>query len=85
MQRNLELIMKNIHHQILEELKFAPYLPANQLQNIMDDRFILENLCFKICIIKNSGKNFRGVKILNNKTQSIIKNNMLLEVLYGSK
>jgi len=80
-----KIIMYNIHHQLVEELKYAPYLPVSQLQEIMQNRFILKNMSFKISIRKNTSKIFDGIKITSKKTLSIIRDNELLEVEFVTK
>jgi vacuolar-type H+-ATPase subunit I/STV1 len=79
-----KLIMQNIHHQILQELEYAPYLPVSQLQQMMQKRFILKDITFKISI-KTTSKTFSGIKITKDKTASIIRDSELLEVKFDTK
>jgi len=79
-----KIIMYNVHHQILQELKYAPYLPKSQLQEMMQKRFILDNMSFYISI-HSTKKVFKGIKIISNKTYSIIRDNELLEVTFVTK
>lgn len=85
MDKYKKAIMYNIHNQIVQELQYAPYLPVSQLQDMMDKRFHLESMHFKICICENSSKTFKGIKISANKTESIIRDSALLEVRFDTK
>ncbi|MEO1954438.1 MAG: hypothetical protein ABGW74_07020 [Campylobacterales bacterium] len=79
-----KMMMYNIHHQILQELKYAPYLPAKQLQTMMEKRFVLDGLSFKI-FLKPTKKVFDGIKITKDKTESIVRTGLLLEVKFVDK
>lgn len=78
-------IMKNIHIQIINELEYAPYLPVEQLQTIIDKRFSLDNICFSICIYDTTNLNIDGIKISESKSQSIIKDGRLLELRFNDR
>jgi len=77
------IIMQNIHHQILQELKYAPYLPVSQLQTMMQERFV--GIKFQISIYTNDKQKFNGMKHSPNKIYSIIRDNELLEVRFDTK
>ena len=80
-----KMLMYNIHNQILQELDYAPYLPVTQLQKIIEKRFILDDISFKVYIDDNNNKRFDGVRLATNKTESIIRDSGLLEVRFDTK
>jgi len=80
-----KMLMYNIHNQILQELDYAPYLPVTQLQKIIEKRFILDDISFKVYIDDNNNKRFDGVRLTTNKTESIIRDSGLLEVRFDTK
>ena len=80
-----KMIMYNVHNQILQELKYAPYLPVSQLQEMMDNRFVLNGIKFRICICENINKPFKGIKVEDKITKSIIRDNELLEIRFDTK
>jgi hypothetical protein len=78
-------IMKTVHYQLINELKYAPYLLESQLQAIIKDRFLFNNINIKIKIYEKSTKTFNNIKVYKNKTESIIKDNRLLEIKFDGK
>ena len=74
-------LMRTLHHQIEQELHYAPYLPLTQLQQSMEERFPWSR--FSISIANYEGKPFEGIKISNETTASLIRDNQLLEVHFA--
>jgi len=83
-KRYKKMMMYNIHHQILQELKYAPYLPVNQLQTMMDKRFVLDGVSFKISL-KSTDTKFDGIKVTKDRTISVVRDSLLLEVKFVDK
>ncbi len=84
-ERYKKTIMYNIHHQILQELDYAPYLPVSQLQEMMDKKFVLDDMSFSITISNKNIKLFEGIIFDKNKTISIIRDGEVLEVRFDTK
>jgi len=80
-----KIIMYNVHHQILQELSYAPYLPVSQLQTMMNKRFVLDDINFTINISNRNNELFKGIIFDKNKTKSIIRDDDLLEVKFDTK
>ncbi|MBN2782639.1 MAG: hypothetical protein JXQ66_05305 [Campylobacterales bacterium] len=79
------MIMKNIHNQVIEELKYAPYLLTSQLQEKMERRFVLDDLSFMVSICNDTNESFDGVVIDDKKIRSITDAKRLVEVSIAYK